>query len=79
MNLHFNTRFALNVVLVYIKCLHLFQAVSEVTSDKVSQLSEQIATLTNALATVTQEKSKLQTNYQADRKKIRVKFLSYFD
>ncbi|XP_077994726.1 GRIP and coiled-coil domain-containing protein 1-like [Glandiceps talaboti] len=35
------------------------------------QLKEQLATLTNALATVTSEKSKMEQSFQADKKKLR--------
>ncbi|KAJ1162472.1 hypothetical protein NDU88_002940 [Pleurodeles waltl] len=43
-------------------------AVSEVDK-KVLQMKAQLATLTNALATVTQEKSRMEASYQADKRK----------
>ncbi|XP_038667558.1 GRIP and coiled-coil domain-containing protein 1 [Scyliorhinus canicula] len=40
-------------------------------TDKMIQLKSQLATLTNALATVTQEKSRMEASYLTDKKKMR--------
>ncbi|KAI4897839.1 hypothetical protein NFI96_027492 [Prochilodus magdalenae] len=45
-------------------------AVSE-TDRRVMQLKTQLATLTNSLATVTQEKSRMEASFQADKRKIK--------
>ncbi|XP_072418834.1 GRIP and coiled-coil domain-containing protein 1 [Chiloscyllium punctatum] len=39
--------------------------------DKIMQLKSQLATLTNSLATVTQEKSRMEASYLTDKKKMR--------
>ena len=54
----------------------------ETTEDKqyeeneVSQLREQLETLTNALSTVSEEKSKLASSYQAEKKMLLVTILA---
>ena len=49
----------------------LFQS-PEDSSAVVKQLQEQLATLTSSLATVSGEKSKMEANFLAEKKKIRV-------
>ena len=44
----------------------------ESSQTEVLKLKEQLATLTNSLATVSEEKTRMEGNYQADKKKLRV-------
>ena len=44
--------------------------------DEVGQLRKQLATLTTSLSTVSNEKSKLQASYQAEKKKLKVDILT---
>lgn len=47
-------------------------AASLVRADSASCLEEKLSTLTSALATVTQEKSRIENNFQADKKSMKV-------
>ncbi|XP_071501673.1 GRIP and coiled-coil domain-containing protein 1-like [Diadema antillarum] len=47
------------------------EAKGDVTSGEAAQLRQQIATLTLSLATVTEQKSKMEANFQDDKKKMR--------
>ncbi|XP_014673614.1 PREDICTED: GRIP and coiled-coil domain-containing protein 1-like [Priapulus caudatus] len=47
------------------------QVEQSATDTNAMQLKEKLATLTSALATVTQEKSRMENNYQADKKKLK--------
>jgi hypothetical protein len=60
--------------------VHLFQesspskltAPSPASSQGVQQLKQQLATLTSSMATLMEEKSKMESNFQADKKAILV-------
>ena len=49
----------------------LLQNTEDDTSE-IQRLKEQLATLTNSLSTVTQQKSTMEASYQAEKKKLRV-------